>query len=70
MPLVKWLAAWILLLIILYGFSQTKAGHTVVYYVLWLAVAFLLASHAQEIAAILAQGGIGNGLGNPGGGAG
>lgn len=58
MPFVQWLAAWILLLIILYAISQTKAGHTAVYYVLWLAVAFLLASHSQEIASILQQGGI------------
>ncbi len=58
MPLIQWLAAWILLLIILYGFSQTKAGHTIVYYVLWLAVVFLIVSHASEINTIFQQGGI------------
>ncbi len=68
MPLIQWLAAWILLLFILYGLAQTRAGHTVVYYVLWLAVAFLLVSHADEIATLFVAGGItGAGIGQPGG---
>ena len=55
---IAWVAAWLILIVGLYALSRTKAGKTIVYYVLWLAVVFLLITHAGEIQGIFTQGNI------------
>lgn len=54
----NWLAAWALFIFIIIAIAQTKAGNTIAYYLLWLAVIFLLVSHYQEINDIFKAGGI------------
>ena len=58
MAAINWFAAWLLFLLILVGIAQTPWGRTIFYYLLWLAVLFLLLSHYQEITDMLSQGGI------------
>jgi hypothetical protein len=59
MKAITWLSAWILFLLILAAIARTAWGHTILYYLLWLAVVFLLVTHYQEITDTLAAGGIG-----------
>jgi len=58
---INWLAAWLLFLLILAALSGTAWGKTILYYLAWLAVLFLLLSHYQEITDLLAGGGIQSG---------
>jgi len=58
MSAIKWLGGWLLFIILLVGLAQTKAGKTIVYYLLWLAVVFLILTHYQEIQDIFAGAGI------------
>ena len=57
----NWLAAWLLFILIIIALAQTNAGNTIIYYLSWLAVIFLLVSHYQEITNILQAGGIASG---------
>lgn len=62
MSAIQWLGAWLLFILILVAIAQTEVGNRITYYLLWLAVVFLLVSHYQEITSIFALGGItGNG---------
>ena len=54
----QWFAAWLLFILLLVGLAQLKAGRTILYYLLWLAVVFLIVSHYQEITSMFAAGGI------------
>lgn len=58
MTAINWLSAWLLFILIMLALVQTKAGNTIAYYLLWLAVLFLLVSHYQEITDIFVAGGI------------
>ena len=58
MSAINWFAAWLLFILLLAGIAQTPWGRTLTYYVLWLAVIFLLVSHYKEITDLFAQGGI------------
>ena len=61
MSAINWFAAWVLFLLILAGIAQTPWGRPIVYYLLWLAIVFLLLSHFEEITQLFAQGGITSG---------
>lgn len=58
MSAITWLGAWLLFLIILLAIAQTKWGHTIAYYLIWLAILFLVVSHYQQILSIFQAGGI------------
>ncbi len=58
MAFINWFGAWLLFILLLVAFAKTKAGNTIVYYLLWLAVIFLLLSHASEIAGMFSAAGI------------
>ena len=58
MAFFQWFGAWLLFLLLLIAFAHTAAGKTIVYYLLWLAVVFLLLSHAEEIAGMFSAAGI------------
>ena len=58
MSAINWMAAWLLFILILIGIAQTPWGKTILYYLLWLAVVFLLVTHYQEITDLFAKGGI------------
>ena len=58
MSAINWLGAWLLFILILLAIVQTKVGNTIVYYLLWLAVIFLLVSHYKQITDLLQAGGI------------
>lgn len=58
MGFLKWLSAWLLFLLLLAVMAKTAAGKTLLYYLLWLAVFFLLVSHYQEIVSIFSAAGI------------
>lgn len=58
MSAVNWLGAWLLFILILLALVQTQVGNTIAYYLLWLAVIFLLVSHYQQITDLFAAGGI------------
>ena len=53
MAFAQWFGAWLLFILLLAVLAKTAAGKTMVYYLLWLAVAYLLLSHSQEIAGML-----------------
>ena len=53
-----WFIAWAIILGVLYGLSRTRAGKTIVYYVLWLSVVFVVVSHYSAISGVLTQGNI------------
>ena len=53
MAFAQWFGAWLLFILLLAVLAKTAAGKTMAYYLLWLAVAYLLLSHSQEIAAML-----------------
>jgi len=59
MSAINWFAAWLLFILILVGISETPWGRVIFYYVLWLAVIFLLLSHYQEITDLFGKAGIG-----------
>lgn len=58
MSAINWFAAWAVFILIIAAIAQTSWGRPVVYYLLWLAVIFLLVSHYQEIIELFAEGGI------------
>lgn len=58
MSAVNWLGAWLLFILILLALVQTRAGNTIAYYLMWLAVLFLLVTHYQQITDIFKAGGI------------
>ncbi len=58
MSAINWLSAWLLFILIMIVIMQTRIGNTLIYYLAWLAVIFLLVSHYQEISNILTAGGI------------
>lgn len=58
MSAINWLGAWLLFILILLALVQTEVGNTIAYYLLWLAVIFLLVSHYQQITDLFATGGI------------
>lgn len=58
MSAINWLGAWLLFILILLLLIKTNVGKTLVYYILWLAVIFLILSHYQQITDILTKGGI------------
>ena len=53
MAFAQWFGAWLLFILLLAVLAKTAAVKTIVYYLLWLAVAYLLLSHSQEIASML-----------------
>lgn len=53
-----WIAAWILIIAVLVLLAQSKAGHAIVYYVLWLSVVFILVTHSNAISTIFQEGNI------------
>ncbi len=58
MSAINWLGAWLLFILILMAAIQTKAGNAIAYYLLWLAVIFLLVSHYKQITDMFAAAGI------------
>ncbi len=54
----QWFGAWLLFIILLIAIAQIKAGRTILYYLLWLAVVLLVVSHYQEITNMFAGAGI------------
>ena len=58
MAFAQWFGAWLLFILLLVAFAKRAAGKTIVYYLLWLAMIFLLVSHAQEIADMFSAAGI------------
>lgn len=46
---VTWISTWIILILLLVILSTTSWGKSIVYYLLWLAIALLLVSHADEL---------------------
>lgn len=54
----NWLTAWILFILILLLLIKTRAGQTIAYYLLWMAVIYLLITHYQQITNIFQAGGI------------
>lgn len=53
-----WFIAWAIVLGTLYGLSRTRAGKTIVYYVLWLSVVLVVVTHYSAISGVLTQGNI------------
>jgi hypothetical protein len=58
MSAINWLGAWLLFILILLAIVQTKVGNAIVYYILWLAIIFLIVTNYQQITDILQAGGI------------
>jgi len=58
MTFIQWAGAWLLFILLLAMLAKTAAGKTIVYYLLWLAVVFLLVSHYQEINDLFSGAGI------------
>jgi len=54
----QWLGAWIVVIVLAIMLVQSGWGKSLVYYGLWLALAFLLVTHATELTDILTKGGI------------
>jgi hypothetical protein len=46
---VSWFGTWLVMIVFLIILSKTGWGRTFVYYLLWLAVALLLVTHADEL---------------------
>ena len=57
---VTFIGAWLLVIVIGVALASTGWGKTIIYYILWLAVLFLVLSHASEISSMLNAGGIAN----------
>lgn len=47
--MMRWLLAWFLMFTLLYVFSRTRPGHTIIYYTAWLLVVLLVITHYAEI---------------------
>ncbi len=54
----QWLGAWIVVIVLAIMLVQSGWGKSLVYYGLWLTLAFLLVTHATELTDILTKGGI------------
>ncbi len=54
----QWLGAWIVVIVLAIMLVQSGWGKSLVYYGLWLALAFLLVTHSSELTDILTKGGI------------
>ncbi len=54
----QWFGAWLLFILLLIALAQVRAGKTILYYLLWLAVVLLVVSHYQEITDMFASAGI------------
>ncbi len=54
----QWLGAWLIVIVVAIMLVQSGWGKSLVYYGLWLALAFLLVTHATELTDILTKGGI------------
>jgi len=50
-----WVAGWILIIVVIFLLSRSRAGQTVVYYVLWLSIALVLVTHADAITTLFQQ---------------
>ncbi len=48
-----WIVTWIVFIALLVALSASRAGKTIVYYVLWLAVLLLVVSHGAELASLV-----------------
>lgn len=57
---VTWFAAWILIIVALFGLSRSKAGHAAIYYTLWLLVILMIVTHFQQITSTLQSANIAN----------
>lgn len=53
LPTFQFIAGWLLLLLILYGISRTRVGYVAIYYVLLLAILFLLVTEYAVITPLL-----------------
>ncbi len=49
----QWLTSWIAILLLLALLAKSSWGKPLVYYTLWLAVAFLALTHATDIASLI-----------------
>ena len=54
------IGAWLIVIVAGIALAGTGWGKTVLYYVLWLAVALLVLTHSSEISSMLNAGGIAN----------
>lgn len=45
----SWFSTWLIMILLLVVLAKITWGRTIVYYLLWLAVALLLYSHADEL---------------------
>jgi hypothetical protein len=50
---VTWVSTWVIMILLLVMIAKTKAGRTIVYYLLWLSVLLLLVTHADELASLV-----------------
>lgn len=50
---VTWVSTWLIMILFLVMMSKTKAGKTIVYYLLWLSVLLLLFTHADELSSLV-----------------
>lgn len=46
---VSWITTWLIMIGLLAILAKTEWGKSIVYYLLWLAVAVLLVTHADEL---------------------
>jgi hypothetical protein len=53
-----WFIGWAILLGVLYGLSKTRAGKTIVYYSLWLAVVLVVVAYGKAWNSIFVSAGI------------
>ena len=51
--MMQWLMSWFVLFLLLYVLSRTRPGHTVIYWLAWLTVLFLVVTNADEITSLL-----------------
>jgi predicted aspartyl protease len=48
-----WLLAWSVMIVMLVLINKTRLGHVIIYYALWLMLAFLIVTQYQAIANLL-----------------
>ena len=48
----KWLATWLMMILLLLFLSKTSWGRPIVYGLLWLAILLLLVTHADELTSL------------------
>lgn len=53
---ISWISAWIVTILLLIMISRTGWGRSIVYYLAWLVVTFLVVTHYKEISALFAAG--------------